>query len=460
MANQRYDDGFFYSERHRLLEPARLRSDGQIFRLPAAIARGSALGCGLDETTERALGKLAARHATAARAHMAFYQSSLEATALVPAHELVQAAVQIEWLWYSTPFKSFYRDHLAHVLKVTTMALHALEDPHGLLAPLAKAGECPGKTLGRWMAAGKVGSSVLRQAALRLGVSRAQLADPDFWYDCLRETLRIAGLLHDMAYPAMLGGYVRRATGAADPLFPYQADHSQAAAKILETIDGTLVAAVFDADRSVDLRRYPIQPILELVLAKSHSLQAGANLLQYRRVADRAWRLSPSEAFAIEWAARAATLHDFDKLWEYAPGRKKEGQSELTDWLKSADHLEAIRPAFTRDPASYLLAFADQLQDFGRLHYQRTPFKAGSKSTGRTNAANLEICYPCRSVELQSVQRSAKLVWRFGPYRKPFGVPKAQEEIDSKRKKKDAELVFGANGWLDHSGLYDEVVVG
>jgi hypothetical protein len=42
---------------------------------------------------------------------------------LVPSDALVAAAVQIEWLWYTTPFKKFYRDHLAHVMKVATIAL-------------------------------------------------------------------------------------------------------------------------------------------------------------------------------------------------------------------------------------------------------------------------------------------------------------------------------------------------
>ena len=452
MANQLYDDKFFYAERHRLLAHDGPITTGQRFRLPAAIARGSALGAAPDEPTQRALAKLAPRHATAARAHMAFYQASLEGTALVPAHELVQAAVQIEWLWYSTPFKGFYRDHLAHVLKVTTIALHALDDPAGLLAPLAEKGKAPGRVLAAKLAAAELGLPVLRQAARRLGVTAAELSSPDFWHEALHQALKIAGLLHDMAYPALLSGYLRRAAGAADPLSPFGADHAVATAKTLEAIDGTLVGAIFDGDRDERLRCRELQPICEYILEKSHSLQAGANLLHYRRHADRAWRLSPAEAFAIEWAARAATLHDFDKVWEYAPGQKNAGKAPLTGWLGSAEQLQAIRPSFRNDPASYLLAFADQVQDFGRLNYL--------PCSDERDGARLELCYPCRSVELETSGGTARLSWSYGPYEKPFGVPDEKQELELKRKRKDAELIFGKKGWLDHRGLFEEVIVG
>lgn len=452
MPVQVYDDEFFYAERSRLLAADADVTAGRRFRLPAAIHQGAAHHVAPDPNTLRALGKLAPRHARAARAHMAFYQASLQGTALVPAHELVQAAVQIEWLWYSTPFKDFYRDHLAHVLKVTTIALHALEEPGGILGGLVRGDEKPGEVLCQRLADGKVGAPVLRQAARRLGVTRAELKDPAFWRAALHETLKIAGLLHDMAYPAMLSGYLRRAAGAADPIFPFANDHEAATLKTLELIDGTLVGAVFAADRSdfIDVR--PLLRHVEHILQKSHSLQAGANLLHYRRKADHTWRLSPREAFAIEWAARAATLHDFDKVWEYAPGKKNAGKSSLTEWLKDPEQLKAIRPSFEADPASYLLAFADQVQDFGRLNYHRSKVSQDD--------ASLVLRYPCRSVDFEKIGNGARLTWRFGPHQKPFGVEKAAEAAEVERKQKDAKAIFGPGGWLDHSGIYEEVLIG
>ena len=54
---------------------------------------------------------------------MQLYRAALEVFGFLPSDAIVNAAVQIEWLWYITPFKDFYRDHLAHVMKVALTAL-------------------------------------------------------------------------------------------------------------------------------------------------------------------------------------------------------------------------------------------------------------------------------------------------------------------------------------------------
>jgi len=451
------DEKFFIPRRAKLLEPI-LTSEGHLFRLAASVPRGSAQGASPASDTEKALAKLAPRHGRALRAHMALDQASLESTALVPAHELVQAAVQIEWLWYTSPFKNFYRDHLAHVMKVTAIADDLLTSEDSPLATAGGGHGAAGPLLHRVSQglAAEGYSPLLHRAALRLGVPRAELRKASFWQGTLREAVKIAGLLHDMAYQGKMSRVLRRSTWAADPLVPPAADFARDVERTLDIIDGTLVGAVFNADSDTPLPRGSLLPVLETILEKSHSLQAGANLLHYGKVADKTWRLEPQEAFAIEWAARAATLHDFDKIWAMRPSRRSKSTSPVSKWLENSSQLAAIRPCFSSDPASYLLAFADQIQDFGRLHYSRCD-NSGDETTA------LRLSYPCIDVKVENMgDGHLRLKWSFGPEEGPFGVPKKKLGEEIRRKREDARKIFGRSkqeGWLDHRGLFETVTV-
>lgn len=466
-----YDDEFFTERRHQLLRPI-LESDGQLKRLATSVPRGSASSeVNPAEETENALGKLAPRHSAALRAHMALYQAALESTALIPAHELVQAAVQIEWMWYTSPFKKFYRDHLAHVMKVTAIADHLVTSPTSPLKSAPKSDQSLDDQIADRLVQRKT-APILHRAALRLGVAPKALETPEFWKESLREALKIAGLLHDMAYQGKMSRMVRKVTGAADPLAPLAPDTQRDLDKIFDLIDGTLVGAVFNRDSDDPLDRIRLTPVLLKILEKSHSLQAGAAILHYGQVADRAWRLTPQEAFAIEWAARAATLHDFDKIYFYVSGAKPD---ELGQWLagldvvgKSGDNAKGkkngdfLRPSYDSDPVSYLLAFADQLQDFGRLHY--------SVKKGEPDATSFEIGYPCREVKLERTEDGSLVIrwdhWRTDKETAPFGL---QGELTKQQKKGvdqklvDAMNVFvkaqNAPSWLDHGTLLSRVQV-
>src|SRR4051812_9231064 len=124
MRSHRFDGSWFIARRDRLLAaPLQGPSHAHVAR---SILDDSRLDGRVADFTEGALGHLAPRHAGAVRAHMQFYRACLEAIGLVPSDAIVNAAVQVEWLWYTTPFKGFYRDHLAHVMKVALTALWLL----------------------------------------------------------------------------------------------------------------------------------------------------------------------------------------------------------------------------------------------------------------------------------------------------------------------------------------------
>lgn len=470
MSSQRYDDDFFITKRERLLQPRLPPTEGYLCRLSAGVPRGSAQEDQAEKDTENALEKLAPRHSAALRAHMALYQAALESTGLIPAHALVQAAVQIEWMWYTSPFKSFYRDHLAHVMKVTAIADDLVTSRTNPLKNSAK----PGKTLGDQIAGRLVQrktAPILHRAALRLGVSPEDLKTTKFWKESMCEALKIAGLLHDMAYQGKMSRMVRKVSGAADPLAPLAPDTQRDLDKIFDLIDGTLVGAVFNRDSDDPLDRIRLAPVLLKILEKSHSLQAGAAILHYGQVADRAWRLTPQEAFAIEWAARAATLHDFDKIYFYVTGAKPDEKADaekspLGQWLAAGGppktNGDFLRPSYDSDPVSYLLAFADQLQDFGRLHY--------SVTKGASDATTFEISYPCKKVELERLSAGSLAIrwdhtWEENETG-PFGLKDPLVDGPKKgvdQKLEDAIKVFvkakNAPSWLDHGTLLSRVQV-
>lgn len=455
MPRLRLDDAWFYARRQRLLAPLPSGHVPGLERALAAVRGGAARRRPPADTeaTERALSRLAPRHADAARAHAQFYRAALEATGVLDADPIVQAAVQVEWFWYTSPFKKFYRDHLAHVMKVALTALELLE-PSGegtASGPLARGGCSALDWVAEGLASATLGDERLRGTARRLGVSDGDLQRPAFWRDALVLSLRLAGLLHDMAYPQLMALKVRHAAAPVNALAPYELPTSASVERALEAIEGTLVAWPF-----ADLLGEPARGVCREVLAESHSLQAGVALLEARAHADRLWRLTPFEAFALEWAASAAAMHDYDKLFE----RRPRARAPLADWLGDPQHVAAIRPSFQRDPVAYLLALADQLQDFGRLNYDVQP--------GDPDTVPLVLRYPWRAVTLEVEPRGdglphATLIFEIGPPKDPcpaYTVPADLARTLTRDKAgRFAPTIFGPNGWLDHTGLFARVAV-
>ena len=373
------------------------------------------------KATETMLKRLPRQHEAATRAHMQLFRACLEATSLVPSDELMHSAVQLEWLWYTTPFKGFYRDHLAHVMKVTTIAL-TLWRENDLL--------CGGRlvdAIAQRMATREAGSNTLRRAALRLGNHERELRDPEFWRQAVLEATRLACLLHDLAYPSIMAGkYVTPAAAITDPIGPPGDERAHLAQRALGLAEDHLLMAPFLASEEHEPAKRSPQgddAFVDMVLT-SHSLQAGLRILQFGAEADHVWRLTPLEAFIIEWAAAAAALHDYDKAFELhllAGGPQEDYQRRVNDlrsdgaeslapWFdvgeRGARNSQRIRPSLDRDPVSYMVALADQLQDFGRLNLEP---KQESMHT------SLRLSVPVQEVSLTRDGKALQITWTLSP---------------------------------------------
>lgn len=462
MTSLRLDDDWFVRYRHRLLAPRRF---GKPFAYAARGLVGAQLDRRAEDGTEGALAHLSPRHRAAVRQHMQIYRACLESFGLVPSDAIVNAAVQIEWLWYVTPFKRFYRDHLAHVMKVALIGEELLASPE---SPLAD-GERPLiERVAKGLADRTFGTAALRVAARRAGVTEEELGREDFWRDAVFDAVRIAGLLHDMAYPDDMAGKVARAAGPVRPRVPFEPADGETARHAIAAMDGCLslipfsrgklAAALSDADRRAAEAAYSI----------SHAPRAAYAILRMQQASDRVVRLRPFDAFVLEWAALGAMLHDLDKLFELREERKdpakaaamRGARAELGPWIDEEANARAVAPCFQEDPVSYVVALADQLQDFGRMHYAVVP--RGGPDTGRHDASHSTVrsCYPCLSVEVTTQGRTGALRAEIAFDMKgtaPFEA--SSEDLRKTRKHKDAqaELVFGAGGWLRHEGLFESV---
>ena len=458
----RFDDTWYNDYRRHLLTATSHRETHH-FREVAMIRQGTTHAPNRNESDslDEVLKKLAPRHAGAVRGHMQFYRACLETIGIVPADAVMRSAVVIEWLWYSTPFKKFYRDHLAHVQKVTALADFLVADKS---SPLVRDDQTALQWIGKEMADGTLGAAELRAAARRHGAVEVDHPDlqvrADFWSSALRTTLRIAGLLHDMAYPSVMAYKVQKMAEPNSPFPPIDSLHDVRFAEDLELLKSSLA---FLPLRGMD--SHDEKAVVAQLLNTSHSVQGALRVLKYTLEHDRQWRLSAFESFCVDWAAHAILLHDFDKAYDEAlnsPPPAKD-QSPKQRWYaelkKDPDRLNRLRPTFTTDPASYLLALADQLQDFGRLNYVTNSSEGVDRSV-------LEARFPFDAVSLSVNNRVASIDFSLSTIKPTTGTRvdddlKAEQQYAGGLKEESLPGIFtgsaGKNSWMDHSGLFTSV---
>src|SRR5262249_10187360 len=112
---------------------------------------------------------------------------------------------------------------------------------------------------------------------------------------------------------------------------------------------------------------------------------------------------------------------------------------------------------YVRDPVSYLIALADQMQEFGRV------LGPTGRDACRRGDPAPEVRYPCRAVRLRVDRRErdeATLTIVLGPDDGScFGATAdAFEEIKT-YKDVEGQKVFGDGGWLDSRGLFASVTL-
>ncbi len=452
----KFDDAWFFRCRSRLLRAClHPHDEPRHAHVARSIMHGSRPSGGVAQYTEQAIDRLAPRHQSAVRGHMQLYRAALEAIGFLPADAIVNAGVQIEGLWYATPFKPFYRDHLAHVMKVALLGLDLLEAPG---SPLAKSPDQPAITwIAQDLANGKLGSRALRTMARRCG--NAEVDDPArserFWHDALIETVRIAGLLHDLAYPDVMAAKVERAAMPARSRAPFEPSVDDTCRHATAMLQHHLVAIPFNKGELApqqgldeDARR-----IVASVFEHSHSLRAGYTLLRILDDAKRTGPMTPFDAFVMEWAAVATAMHDFDKMYDLD---EKHVTPRIEAWLKTPENKAALRPSFNSDPASFIVALADQLQDFGRMNYV--------SHSSLDAFAVTRIHYPWDAVEIEGAPGGSWTITFVLGHSKDdscFGVANGKKVPDmaGKKHREPAFKLPPDVPWLDAKGLVDSIVV-
>lgn len=457
----RLDDKWFARRRARLLAPVPHYPEGEPRH--AHMARGilasSRLAGHVNIVTERALGHLAPRHRGAVRAHMQLYRSALEVFGFLPSDAIVNAAVQIEWLWYTTPFKSFYRDHLAHVMKVAVIALDLLDHPD---SPFTDATGTLLDRIATALADPTTEAPHLRKAARRAGVADACLSERAFWRAAVLVTTRLAGLLHDMAYPDVMSAKVERAAKSVHPRTPFEPALDDTCRHAVAWMQHHLVAAPFNSGDHRGKHRGDLpgpegikqadRDMAVAVFEESHSLRAGYAILRILDDARRVGSLTPFDVFVLEWAALAVSLHDYDKLFS-----AKHTDSTMRAWLYVPGNLPNICPSFDKDPVSFVVAFADQIQDFGRLSYEPIDDED-------YDAANLRARYPVKAVEVDmKSDRHLTLTFELGAGSGTFAPKDARMIADIAKDKHRAAAFATGKGdlptWLRPGALYEAIAI-
>jgi hypothetical protein len=458
MLEQRFDDDWFIRYRHNLLRSSPFAFKDRQPHIVHNIIHNARLAGGVDRHIDQELRRLPLRHAGAVRAHMQFYRACLLSTGLVPADILVNAAVQIEWFWYNTAFTAFYRDHLAHVMKVAAIGIFLFQDEN---TPLAEGTISLVDVIAPRMADASLGSPAIRATARRCGNSTEVLRDPGFWKAAILETIRLAGLLHDMAHPAVIASRMSRIAAPVRPLSPFEPTERDLCRQTVAAFGHRLMASPFNRGELPDSKGLAPQDAEACanVFMQSHSLRAGYAIIRLAEEADRVWQLGPFDAFVMEWAALAVSLHDYYRIDAMRFSDRREDEA-LSRWIATEGNDQAIRPCFERDPVSYILSLADQMQDFGRV--------LGPMDTQTLDADKMQtgVRYPCKAVTLRGDRGDgdgARLIFELGPDNGTcFGATDWDHQLIKKHKESDAALVFGApghGGWMDHQGLLSGISV-
>src|SRR5262249_40120472 len=148
-------------------------------------------------------------------------------------------------------------------------------------------------TIAEGMADASRGSPAIRAAARRCGNSTSVLRDPEFWRAAVLEATRLAGLLHDMAHPAVIASKMSQIAAPVRPLSPCEPTERDLCRQTVNAFGHRLLAAPFNRGRLPDskgLAPGDAQACAE-VFMQSHSLRAGYAIIRLAEEACRVWQL-------------------------------------------------------------------------------------------------------------------------------------------------------------------------
>ncbi|GAB6043289.1 hypothetical protein [Endothiovibrio diazotrophicus] len=334
--------------------------------------------------------------------------------------------VNEEWLALVDYHKAFHRDHVVHQPQVALVVRRLLGeirfdcDRHPLAIAFTEAPWTPyppderrvtlHQLAAYTLAKGEAATTYLDDYARELGVDPRWL-EPEtdacywFWYGVIYNAAVTAALFHDIGYPLQ---------------FLHQVTHKVRDGRFADLIQGGDVRRIdelFDdplclmpfrgyrSSRRIALSHTVAPEVVQVMgraLRGSHGLPGALTFLHLNHeVMDlREPRRNARGRLTMELAALAIVMHDMEPIFRHG------GEARIRPaWPGQplTPRYPHLRVAFHRDPVSFVVALADQIQNFGRFHARFTHEEV--EKTDAETKTQTKVILPVLNLEHQ-VKRS------------------------------------------------------
>ncbi|MDG4596509.1 MAG: hypothetical protein P9F75_12615 [Candidatus Contendobacter sp.] len=377
--------------------------------------------------------------------------------------------VNEDWLALVDYHKAFHRDHIVHQGQVAVVVQTLLDnlkfdcDRHPLAQAYRDAWWTPLPEQGRYvtlrelaaycLALGEDDGSYLMDYARELGV-RSQWLEPQtpgcfwFWREVIYNAAVTAALYHDIGYPVQfLRGITRKVNRSRFTDLIQGGEVKQ----VYELFDDPLCLMPFRGYRSnrrIGLSHAATPDVNRAIgraLRESHGLPGGLTFLYLNHeVMDvrSEWR-NATGRLTIELAALAIVMHDMQRIYL--------GEEVEREWTGQplTPRRPHMRVAFRRDPVSFVLGMADQIQSYGRFHAH---FSSESDKVSLTLDQQVARC----RLEYDVGERQLGIVYLYN--KEHWGACLRQQAEWGPNEQADA---FDPRlGFLDYAGLFDCMTLG
>ena len=252
------------------------------------------------------------------------------------------------------------------------------------------------------------------------------------WGTLIDETLALACYFHDIGYPWQFVNFVESLLGQHQPGVRLSLIDNAMLMRFKNRLMGTPFDGYEPPGRTQPIdREQSIRCAFSKAACDTHGLPGAVVFLHLndvlRRFPDP--NDSPVKRFCLEWAAMAIMMHDLEGIYA------KDSQKQL-------------RIDFARDPLSFMLTLADQIQDFDRPN---ADFLDGKATLNGSSASpvdvNLKYVSKCSGVYLNWAAQLKRLTISF-----MFANPVERLMNRTSFKKKAQRQYFDPiNGYLDYS---------
>lgn len=301
---------------------------------------------------------------------------------------LVKEFINEEWLSLVDFHKSFHRDHIYHQPQVAFIVKRLLNEvtfenmkEHKLV------NECKEKLkfpldykitlldLCAYQLAKKTKETkYMHEFAQDIGVNEKFLSfeqNPEdchfFWKTVVYDSAIIAAFYHDIGYPYQ---FIARIEEALNPLTHFDLLTVYNPYQVLEKFENRLFIKALCGYK--DFKNYPVpymhkEDLIETIKASMKKTHGFLGAITYLYLNDymrdyQNKNENPVGILKMEMAATAIMMHDMQKVYRDI---KKNNNNNNTYYLTTVERPQ-IRLSFLKDPVSFVVTLADQLQDFGR----------------------------------------------------------------------------------------------